>query len=91
MGWIIIIVLAIVMVKSIKNLKYKKLESQVLDKLGFYNWNIVSYFDAAVTVKSRQALEKYDDIKFFRENQGMLAKAENTNIKDKEKATKRRK
>lgn len=78
MGWIIIIVLAIVMVKSIKNLKYKKLESQVLDKLGFYNWNIVSYFDAAVTVKSRQALEKYDDIKFFRENQGMLAKAEKT-------------
>ena len=78
MGWIVIIILAIVVIKSIRKQQYKKLEAEILDKLGFYNWNIVSYFDESVTVKSRQTLEKYDDIKFFKENQGMLARAEKT-------------
>lgn len=82
MGWIVIIILAIVVIKSIRKQQYKKLEAEILDKLGFYNWNIVSYFDESVTVKSRQTLEKYDDIKFFKENQGMLARAEK-NIKRK--------
>lgn len=65
MGWIVIIILAIVVIKSIRRHQYKKLEAEILGKLGFYNWNIVPYFDKSVTVKSRQALEKYDDIKFF--------------------------
>lgn len=78
MGWIVIIVLAIVVIKSIRKQQYKKLEAEILDKLGFHNWNIISYFDESVTVKSRQTLEKYDDIKFFKENQGMLARAEKT-------------
>ena len=49
---------------SIVNSKYRKLEAAVLEKLGFRSWNFVSYYDSYVTVKSRQALEKYDDIKF---------------------------
>ena len=78
MGWIVIIILAIVVIKSIRKQQYKKLEAEILDKLGFHNWNIIPYFDESVTVKSRQTLEKYDDIKFFKENQGMLARAEKT-------------
>ena len=76
MGWIVIIILAIVVIKSIRRHQYKKLEAEILGKLGFYNWNIVPYFDKSVTAKSRQALEKYDDIKFFKENPEMLTRAE---------------
>lgn len=56
--------------------QYQKLENDVLKELGFPNWNIISYFDEYVTVKSRQALEKYDDIKFFKENKEKLVSAE---------------
>ena len=52
------------------------METEVLQKLGFPNWSIIPYFDEFVTVKSRQALEKYDDIKFFKENEGKLQHAE---------------
>ena len=52
MGWIVIIILAIVVIKSIRRHQYKKLEAEILGKLGFYNWNIVSYFDKSVTVKN---------------------------------------
>lgn len=37
---------------------------------------MVTYFDEYVAVKSRQALEKYDDVKFFKENKGKLTRAE---------------
>ncbi len=57
--------------------KYRKLEFEVLGILGFRSWDTIPYFDEYVTVKSRQALEKYDDIKFFKENQGRLEKAKN--------------
>lgn len=78
MGWIVIIILAIVVIRSIRTQQYKKLEAEILGKLGFSNWNVISYFDESVTVKSRQTLEKYDDIKFFKENPEMLARAEKT-------------
>ena len=58
------------------NQKYKKLESEVLSKLGFKDWNIVSYIDENVVVKSRQSLEKYDAVKFFKENREKLLYAE---------------
>ena len=73
---LIIIIAIILIVKLIVKQKYKELESEVLGKLGFSSWNIVSYFDAYVTVKSRQTLEKYDDIKFFKENKERLEQAE---------------
>lgn len=61
--------------------QYKELEGNVLKEIGFSNWEIISYIDEYVIVKSRQALEKYDDIKFFKENQEKLAQAENTIVR----------
>lgn len=79
MSWIIMIILVIVAIEVIKAVKvqqYKKLEKAVLKDLGFSGWNSVPYFDKYITVKSRQRLEKYDAIKFFKENKDMLEKAE---------------
>ena len=53
------------------------MEANVLQELGFSDWSIAAYFDEYVTVKSRQTLEKYDEIKFFKENRDELAQAEN--------------
>ena len=78
MVWMLIILLAIVAIETFRKQQYKKLEAEILGKLGFSNWNVVPYFDESVIVKSRQALEKYDDIKFFKENPKMLARAEET-------------
>ena len=78
--WILVIlavVIVIVTVKSINEKKYRELETEVLKELGFPNWNVVSYYDEYVTVKSRQSLEKYDDVKFFKENREKLVRARN--------------
>lgn len=74
---VIAIIVIIITVKIVTEQKYKQLEAEVLKELGFSNWNIISYFDEYVTVKSRQTLEKYDDIKFFKENREKLVRAEN--------------
>ena len=58
---LIIIIAIILIIKLLVKQKYKELESEVLAKLGFSSWNIVSYFDAYVTVKSRQTLENIDE------------------------------
>lgn len=58
--------------EKMREKEYNKLQSDALIELGYQKWNIVSYFDMYVTVKSRQALEKYDEIKFFRENKEKL-------------------
>lgn len=76
MAEIIAIFVIILVVKIIMEQKYKQLETEVLKKLGYPNWNVISYFDEYVTVKSRQALEKYDDIKFFKENREKIVRAE---------------
>ncbi len=73
---IIGIIVVYIVAKIIGNVTYNSLKSQVLKKLGFSNWNVVSYFDERVTVKSRQTLEKYDDVKFFKENKDKLVQAE---------------
>ena len=56
--------------------EYKILEREVFNTLAFNDWNCIPQFDSYVTVKSRQALENYDDIKFFKENKEILEKAE---------------
>lgn len=61
--------------KAEEDQKYKAFESEVLRDLGFSSWGVISYFDESVFVKSRQALEKYDAVKFFKENQGKLVRA----------------
>ncbi len=73
---IILVIIAIEVIKAVKGQQYKKLEKAVLKDLGFSGWNSVPYFDKYITVKSRQRLEKYDAIKFFKENKDMLEKAE---------------
>lgn len=77
MALVITIILIIVIVKYIRKKKYKELETAVLSELGFYNWTFIPYYDAYVTVKSRQAFEKYHNVKFFKDNKDMLTKAEN--------------
>ena len=79
MFWYVATVIGIIILIAIKimtDVKYKRLETEVLRKLGFFSWNVVSYFDEYVIVKSRQTLEKYDDIKFFKDNREKLAQAE---------------
>jgi rubrerythrin len=70
-----VITVITLIVKAVHKKKYKELETKVLKKLNFSNWDIVYYYDEYVTVKSRQALNKYDDVKFFKENKGKLARA----------------
>lgn len=71
---VVAIIVVIAVIKSI-NAKYKELEAEVLKKLNISSWNVVPYYDERVIVKSRQALEKYDEIKFFKENKEKLAQA----------------
>lgn len=73
---ILIIIMVAIVVKSIRKQQYEEMEAEILSTLGFYNWNFVSYFDTYVTVKSRQALSNYNEIKFFKDNKEMLEKAE---------------
>ena len=58
--------------------EYKKLEAAVLKTLGRSTWYIVPYYDAYITVKSRQALDNYDFIRFFKENKEKFEEAEET-------------
>ena len=71
----ILIIVAIIIIIKIGQM-YKELESEVLRTLGLSNWNIISYIDECITVKSRQTLEKYDKIRFFKENKENLVRAE---------------
>lgn len=74
-------------VNSIRNKKYQELEYEVLEELGFKGWNVVPHTDEYVTVKSRQTLEKYDAIRFFKERPGALARAREV-LRKKQEVTK---
>lgn len=76
MIFFLIIMIAIVTIIIIRKQKYKELESEVLRELGFPNGINIHYFDEYITVKSRQALEKYDDIKYFKEDREKLVRVE---------------
>ena len=71
------IIVAGVIIKLVIEKKYRKLETEVLKKLNFHNWNVASYFDEEIIVKSRKTLEKYDDIKFLKENKEKLVQEKN--------------
>lgn len=58
--------------------EYEKIEQEILRKLGIGAWNEIPYFDSRIVVKSRQMLEKYDDIKFLKENKEKLTEIEAT-------------
>lgn len=72
------IILIVKIVKHVNKKKYQELEAQVLKKLGFPSWDICPEIDSYVTVKSRQALENYDETKFFKDDAQNLARAEAT-------------
>ena len=55
--------------------KKTKIEKEFLAAIGVTNINGVTKIDSFVTVKSRSALESYDDIKFFKENKDKLTTA----------------
>lgn len=77
MFFIIIVIIAIIIINhAVKEQKYKQLEAEILKELGYSNWNIVPFIDAYITVKSRQSLEKYNDIKFFKDNKEKVEQAE---------------
>lgn len=71
------IVIIVLVFNIIVESKYKKMENEILQKLGLSNWKPISYLDDNVIVKSRQTLEKYDEIKFFKENKEKLTQAYN--------------
>lgn len=76
--YVVILLVAIfmfIMSKSMANNRIK-METEILNQLGFSDWNIIPYYDKQVTVSSRQALHKYDDATFFRENREKLMEAE---------------
>lgn len=56
--------------------EYALLEQRVLKTLGLQGWNVVEYCDERIVVKSRQALDSYDYIKYLKENNDNLAKVE---------------
>ena len=66
---------SVIIAKSREEEQYRILEAEVLDALGFDNRDAIACFDVQVIVKSRQALENYDEIKYFKENREMLGKA----------------
>lgn len=75
---IVVIIASILAIKITNEKRYKELESEILKKLGFLNWDIVPHYDEFVVVKSRQTLEKYDEIRFFKEDDKNLASARET-------------
>lgn len=83
----IIVIIAIPKIlKRIKINQYRRLEAEVLRELGFANWDLIPYFDDYVTVKSRQTLEKYDVIKYYKEDRERLVEAEKV-LKEKKEVT----
>lgn len=70
----IIIILTFIVLIIDKN-KKTKIEKEFLVAIGVTNINSVTKIDSFVTVKSRSALESYDDIKFFKENKDKLTTA----------------
>ncbi len=75
---IIIMVIGIFAFMTVNKNKYMQLSTEILQYLGLRNWNVISYYDETVAVKSRAALEKYDAVKFFKENRSKLDQAEKT-------------
>lgn len=76
MFFVVAIILALIVVKIITEQQYKTLESKAFEEVGISSWEVIPYFDDHIIVKSRQALEKYDKIKFFKENKAKLTEAE---------------
>lgn len=62
----VIIIFIVVVLISIK----RTLDNEILETLGFTSWNIVPEYADRVIVRSRQTFETYDDVKYFKEEEG---------------------
>ena len=57
-------------------MKYDKLNKEILSALGYTKWNIVPYYDDSIVVKSRQSLDKYDIVRYFKDDRDNFEKVE---------------
>jgi len=87
----IVVCVMVIVIDKIREKEYREMESKVLEKLGFSNWFIIPPCDECVVVKSRQAVNKYDEIKFFKEHGEKLASAREVLKEKKKKADKLKK
>jgi len=55
---------------------YQQLKDEIYEKIGLSRRNNINYIDATITVKSRQALAKYDTISYFKESNVSIDEAE---------------
>lgn len=54
---------------------YKSTENSILNTLGLSDWKYDNDCDTTIMLKSSQAVNNYDDIKFFKDHEGKLAEA----------------
>lgn len=73
---IAIIVLVVESKKAALAKAYRELETNALKDMGLDSWDEISLYDELVIVKSRAALDKYDQVKFFKENAEKLQQAQ---------------
>lgn len=62
--------------ERLERIEIEQLENDVKAKLGLTSWGIFPYNDIVINVRSRVALEKYDDFVFFKEDRSRLEKVE---------------
>lgn len=74
---LLIIAIAVVVCCLLLKEDYKLLETAVLKDLNYRSWDIIALYDRNIIVKSRQALDNYDEIKFFKEDKNRLIEVEN--------------
>ena len=75
----ILTILAFAILNAIYQRKTKKLyvalEESIFQTVGISEWKYLTAWDYTVYVKSRQAIENYDELKFFKEDESRLPSA----------------
>ena len=85
---IIILALIILAICLVLYVLYKNLSKKVLEELGYKKFEFIAKYDDTIIVKSRQTLEKYDVIKYLKDDSNRLGMAEIKLVNKKEQATK---
>lgn len=73
---LVILIIILIVFVFVRKIQYESFEIKVLNELGIKSLDFNSYVNKEIIVKSRQTLEKYDDIKFFKENRELVEVAE---------------
>lgn len=80
---LVVLIIILIVFVFVRKIQYESFEIKILNELGIKSLEFNSHIDKKVIVKSRQTLEKYDDIKFFKENRELIEVAEEVvNIKN---------